>query len=397
MTAPLSFEELGGVYPRKDRIISIDFLRGLVMIIMALDHVRDFFHQTALTADPLDLATTTPALFFTRWITHFCAPIFVFLSGVSARISGRGVNDGRHGGFLIKRGLWLVILDLVLITLLTSFNPGYNFIFLTVFWAIGWSMILTGLLLKLSRRLILPLGLLLFFGHNLSALINLPPDGVGGILTRIFFGPPFVLPAGKDHAILFAYAILPWTGVMLLGYYFGQFVTNRRVVLVTGLALIVLFILLRLINLYGDPRPFTPQDNFLYSLMSFVNTTKYPPSLQFLCMTLGPGLLILALIGRSNPGWIRFVSVYGKVPFFYFVAHLLLAHTLQVIAFYASGYSPADIVNPGIPFLFHPVSFGFGLGMTYLVWITVVLALYFPCKWFYRYKRSHHQWWLRYL
>ena len=392
-----SIKMVAGVRPAKERIVSIDIVRGLVMIVMALDHVRDFFHSTALTADPLDLGTTTPVLFFTRWITHFCAPTFVFLSGISASLSSSANNRHHHGSFLVKRGFWLIMVDLVIITLFTSFNPNYNLIFLTVFWAIGWSMILTGLLVRFAPSLNLPLGLLLFFGHDLATLIGIPASGALNTVLRIFLTGPIVVPVNNEHSILFAYAILPWAGVMLVGYYFGRFIHRKKVVLVSGIALTLLFILLRVLNVYGDPRPYVPQSGVLYDILSFINTSKYPPSLQFLCMTLGPALILLGLANRSTSAFSRFVSVYGRVPFFYFVSHLLLAQILHVMIFFATGFSFGDINTPGFPFYFRPPGFGLDLGPVYLVWAFVVLALYYPCKWFYQYKRRKKYWWLRYM
>jgi uncharacterized membrane protein len=392
-----SIRSVPGPIPAKVRILSIDIVRGLVMIVMALDHVRDFFHSTALTADPLDLQTTTPVLFFTRWITHFCAPTFVFLSGNSAWLSGFGVDKRQHGNFLMKRGLWLIIVDFVVITLFTSFNPNYNLIFLTVFWVIGWSMILTGLLARFASSLILPFGIVLFLAHDLAFLIGKSGSGALDTVIRIFLTGPVVVPLNPDHSILFAYAILPWAGVMFLGYYFGQFIQHKKFVLVTGIVFTLLFILLRVVNVYGDPLPYIPQDGILYNILSFINTSKYPPSLQFLCMTLGPALILLGLTGKNTSAFAKFVSVYGRVPFFYFVSHLLLAHILQVMIFFATGFSFNDINTPGFPFYFRPPGFGLDLGPVYLVWALVVLILYYPCKWFFQYKRKKQYWWLRYM
>ncbi|MCW3075178.1 MAG: hypothetical protein JWP69_2247 [Flaviaesturariibacter sp.] len=380
----------------RNRIQAIDFLRGLIMIIMALDHVRDFFHITAQTADPLDPATTTPALFFTRWITHFCAPVFVFLSGVSAYLSSRHKTKSEISLFLVKRGFWLVVVDLVIMSFLLTFNPGYHFIMLTVLWAIGWSMILLGLIIRLSERIVLPLGVLLFFGYNLFSLV--PPSGsAGGKLLNILFTGRVIMPLDATHLVGFFYAILPWTGVMLLGYWFARHIANKRTVLLTGLGLVACFLLLRILNGYGDPSPWKAYERTGQTILSFLNTTKYPPSLQFLTMTLGPALILLGLFKWTGSGVQRFVSVYGKVPFFYYILHFFLARILIILAFFLTGHTTAEINDPRSPFLFRPADFGFSLPVVYLVWIAVVLALYFPCRWFYRYKAAHKAWWLRYL
>ena len=367
------------------------------MIVMALDHVRDFFHAESLTGNPLDLNTTTTPLFFTRWITHFCAPTFVFLSGVSAYLSGRNKSRSELSSFLIKRGLWLVIADAVLMTFILTFNPFYNFVFLTVLWAIGCSMILLGICLRLSASAILPVGLILVFGHNLFSLVNPDPTSNVSTLLRIFFTGNVVLPVDKTHIIGFLYAILPWTGIMFLGYAFGKYIPDRKRIMYLGLFIVLLFFILRVINQYGEPVAWQHQNTSSLTVLSFINTTKYPPSLQFLCMTIGPVLILLSLVRMRNSVIRRFVMTYGKVPFFYFVIHFVVAHLLLIIAFYITGHSNKEIVDPSSPFYFKPIDFGFSLPVVYLVWIIVVLALYYPCRWFYNYKKTHRAWWLRYL
>lgn len=378
------------------RIASIDKLRGLAMVIMALDHVRDFFHETAMTADPLDVTTTSPILFFTRWITHFCAPVFVFLSGTSAFLYGRNKSNREVGIFLIKRGLWLAIADIILINLVTTYNPTYNFIMLTTFWAIGCSMIVLGLLLLILPRLILPLGLLLLLSHDLLTTQKFG-DTAGGSLMKIFFQGLFIVPVSSTHMIGFLYAILPWTSAMLLGYEFGRYVKNRRTIFLIGAGLTALFLMLRFINMYGDPSPWASQPEGMRTLLSFLNTSKYPPSLQFLCMTLGPALMLLSVLRNDETPAGNFLNTYGRVPFFYFVLHLFLAHLILVGAFYISGRSSSEILDPASPFLFRPKNFGFSLPVVYAVWISVVLLLYYPCIWYNRYKRTHSNWWLKYL
>jgi uncharacterized membrane protein len=267
---------------------------------------------------------------------------------------------------------------------------------LTVLWAIGCSMILLGLCLKISPKLILPLGLLIFLGHDLLSLVVLPPTGAGPGLVKVLFTGIYITPLTGKHIIGFFYPILPWTAVMFLGYWFGKYLSNRKVVFFTGLSLIALFLVLRVVNIYGDPQPWVRGKDFIYSILSFVNTAKYPPSLQFLTMTLGPALLILTLQLKQTP-FQRFVMVYGRTPFFYFVVHFFLAHIILAIAFFITGHNINEISDPKSPFLFKPVDFGFSLPIVYSVWLFVVLALYYPCRWFYKYKMNHKQWWLKYL
>lgn len=382
------------------RINSIDILRGIVMIIMALDHTRDFFHETAMTADPLNPATTTPALFFTRWITHFCAPTFVLLSGVSAFLASRNKTKAGASTFLIKRGLWLVLVEITLVTLGITFNPFYSFIILQVIWAIGWSMVILGLLVRASYYVVFVTGIIFFFGHNILDYLQLPASGITGNLWSILLtSRGTVIPLNSSHVVGVFYAIFPWTGIMLMGYSMGawfhkDFSAERRkkFLLATGLSLILLFIVLRMLKGYGDPGAWDGN-----SIFSFLNTNKYPPSLQYSAMTLGPALLVLALTENIKAGWTKVVSVYGKVPFFYYILHFYLIHTLLVIVFFATGHTTSQIVDPQSLFLFRPQTFGFNLWIVYGTWIFVVAVLYLPCKWYSNYKVQHRRWWLSYV
>ncbi|QXU44165.1 DUF1624 domain-containing protein [Pedobacter sp. D749] len=385
------------------RILSIDILRGLVMIIMALDHTRDFFHIGAMTGDPLNPETTTGMLFFTRWITHFCAPTFVFLSGLSAYLSAQNKTPAQASSFLLKRGLWLIVIEIALITLGLTFNPFYNFIILQVIWAIGFSMIFLALFSRISYKTVLIIGLILVFGHNLFDLFPAPTDTNGGMILKIFFtASGTILPVSSTHLVGVFYAILPWTGVMFVGYGVGAcykkgYAAERRKrnLLIVGLLTIFVFISLRLINIYGDPAPRKEYHDFFKNLLAFFNVSKYPPSLQYTAMTLGPAMLFLAFTENLNNWFTRITAVYGAVPFFYYVLHFYLLHTLLVIVFFATGYTGKDIVQ--IPFWFRPATFGFGLPIVYSIWFCAVAALYLPCRWFKRYKENHKQWWLRYV
>jgi uncharacterized membrane protein len=389
----------------RQRIRSIDLLRGMIMIIMALDHVRDFFHQPAMINNPLDLATTTPPIFFTRVITHFCAPVFVFLSGLSAYLVGLRKTKKELSSFLIKRGIWLIFVEVAIMSFVLTFNPKYNFILLGVIWAIGWSMIILGLLIRGSYSLILVVGLIIFLGHNVLDHIQLPDGKVSFVIFKILLtSSGTLLPIGGNHFFLVGYSILPWLAIMLLGYAAGRLyeknfdpVRRRKILLQLGGGAIILFLLLRLPNLYGDPNKWETQSTAIYSLLSFFSVTKYPVSLQYACMTLGPALIFLAMSENWNNRFTRFATVYGSVPFFYYVVHFFLIHVVCMIAFFAVGHNMSEAVDPDSLFVFRPVRFGFPLWAVYVFWMGIVLMLYYPCKWYSKYKRSHHDWWLSYL
>ena len=385
------------------RIPSIDIVRGLVMIVMALDHTRDFFHVTAMTADPLDPSTTSVALFFTRWITHFCAPIFVFLSGLSAYLSAQNKTPVQSSIFLLKRGLWLIIAEIILITLGLTFNPLYNFVILQVIWAIGFSMIFLAIVSRLSYLLVLSTGVILVFGHDLLSYVSAPGSQSAAIMMKVLLtASGTVLPLGKDHLVGVFYAILPWTGIMFLGYACGAWykkafpaVIRKKYLLMSGLSLIILFIVLRWVNEYGDPNPHKNFTALLQNVLSFLNTSKYPPSLLYFCMTIGPALLLLRALEENTGRLAVIVSNYGSVPFFYYILHFYLLHLLLVIAFFLTGHHFNEIVQ--LPFWFRPAAFGFSLSVVYLIWISVVALLYRPCLWFKSYKTNHNQWWLKYI
>ena len=393
-----------GLSPTPYRITSIDLLRGLIMIIMALDHTRDFFHATALTADPLAPATTTPALFFTRWITHYCAPTFVFLSGLSAYLSSQKKNSAAASLFLFKRGLWLIVVEIVIVSFGLTFDYKFGFIIWQVIWAIGCSMIILAAVRQLPNQWILLTGCLLFFGHDLMNYVRPPQPGIKTDLVTVFLTAfNNIIVINPKHIIGDFYAILPWTGVMLIGYGIGYWFSKeypaekrKRNLLISGFSLIALFIILRFINKYGDPSPRVELLNWR-SLLSFMNVSKYPPSLLFCCMTLGPSLVFLALSENIKAGWSKIASVYGRVPFFYYILHFYIIHCLLIILFFATGHTTDQIRDPNSLFLFRPVNFGFNLVGTYIIWISIVASLYFPCRWFYKYKTSHGQWWLKYL
>ncbi|MDF2187794.1 heparan-alpha-glucosaminide N-acetyltransferase domain-containing protein [Paraflavitalea sp. CAU 1676] len=389
------------------RIASIDLLRGLIMIIMALDHVRDYFHADAFINDPTDLTKTTPILFFTRWITHFCAPLFMFLSGISAYISGGRKSKKELSVFLLTRGLWLIVLELTVVHWAWYFNFLGRGVDLTVIWALGLSMILLAALIHLPRWGIATISLAMIFGHNLLDGIHVPGNTLQGFGWALLHEQrPFFV---DGFMVLVGYPIVPWVGVMGLGYCLGQVFARdfpaeqrRRLLTLLGFATIALFIIIRAINVYGDGQPWSRQPTFMYTVLSFLNTVKYPPSLLYLLMTIGPALLFLAWTERE-PGWLgRQVSVIGRVPMFYYLLHLYLIHLLAMFATSFSGHRWGDMLLDYSLWTGRSSAqlegYGFSLGITYLVWVLVVVLLFPLCKWYDQYKRTHKdQWWLSYL
>ncbi len=386
----------------KNRILSIDFLRGLVMIIMALDHVRDYFHITAMTDDPLNLSTTTTWLFFTRWITHYCAPVFVFLSGISAYLSGLKKTKSEQSIFLIKRGLWLILLEVTVITFGWTFNPFFNFLVFQVIWAIGASMIALGLLLHLKQRHVLFISIAILNLHNLLDNVQF---GERNICWDLLHHGHFVgYPIFGNHVLLIVYPLIPWIGIIGLGYGLG-FIFDKgfnqalriKYLKLIGWSMVSMFVVLRFSHSYGDSHDWQIHANWIHSLFSFIDTTKYPPSLLFTCLTLGPAMLFLAYSESLQFNSKNFLVTFGKVPFFFYVLHIYAIHLLTVLIFYWSGYTSQDIIPTNGPFLFRPQTFGFSLPIVYLIWIFIVTILYVPCKWYNSYRNTKTYWWLKYL
>lgn len=392
----------------KSRIQSIDIVRGIAMVIMALDHVRDYFHVYANTDDPLNLATTTPLLFFTRWITHFCAPIFVFLSGTSIYLQSLRKTKKELSVFLIKRGFWLIFVEVVIVAFAWTFLPALNIIPLGVIWSIGISMVLLGLLIHLPYKSILLLGFVIVFGHNLLDIPESAPGFKAGfwwdLLHHGYFAP---YQYADKHILLMIYPFVAWTGVMLLGYCAGVFFTTaytqeqrRKILLRTGLLLIGLFALLRFINIYGDPHPWQTQRTGLLSFFSFINVWKYPPSLLYLCITIGPALLLLSFVEKMNNRFTNIMTVFGRTALFYYILHLYFIHLFATVLFFIKGHTMQEAIASveKLPFLFVLPGEGFGLAGVYMVWAGLVLALYPLCKAYDSYKTSHKEkWWLSYL
>lgn len=390
---------------RSYRISSIDMLRGLVIALMAIDHARDFL-MISSTQDPMSDPNVGPALFFTRWITHFCAPVFVLLAGTSAGLMSTRKSPQTLGSFLLKRGLWLIVVEIVFISFAWSFSisipdfGGRYLVAMQVIWAIGASMVVLAGAQFLGRKACLAIGLILLIGHN--ALdpfwptagmldVGLPLWASLHTQSAYVMGPFFVIGA---------YPLLPWIGVMLTGYglaaVFERSPDERfRLLIRIGTVLTILFVVVRAIDLYGDPNGWIVQEGgAVATLIDFVNTTKYPPSLSFLLMTLGPALIFTAFAERMS-GFLKDTLVmFGRVPFAFYVAHLYLLHLFAIVLGLFQGFAPSDFMT--VFFLF-PASFGLGLGGVYVGWLLAMVVLYPLCKWVAGVKARRKTWWLSYV
>lgn len=388
------------------RVTTIDVTRGLVMVIMALDHVRDLLHTTALTQDPTALATTTPAIFLTRWVTHLCAPTFVFLSGTSAYLSlkQRNTSDKNASAarrFLLKRGAVLILLELTIVNFAFWFDIHFQTIMLQVIYAIGGGLILLSLLAKLPTKWLGIIGLVIVFGHNILQLVPAFTNPAARFVWALLFRPDF-FAVSPTFGLLAGYPLIPWFGIMLVGFAAGQLMERpieqrKPLLLRIGLSALALFVLLRFLNVYGDPAPWAGQKNGLFTFLSFINVTKYPPSLLYDLLLLGLMFLILsAADGVTNPVT-RWLTVYGKVPMFYYILHWYLVHLSMLAMAFLQGYTWADV--PSGPLNFgRPVGAGISLGLVYVVWAGLVLLLYPLCNWYGRYKPAHPEiGWLRYV
>lgn len=386
---------------KSKRIHSIDLLRGTVMIIMALDHVRDYFHAGAFQFDPTDLTRTDVPLFFTRLITHFCAPVFTFLAGASAFLNSTKKTKKELSFFLFTRGLWLVVAELLIITLGWTFNPLYPVLILQVIWALGVSMMVLSVMIFLPRTLILVTGLVLIAGHNLLDRTPLPDTS---FLMAVLHERHFFL--GNPFSLMLGYPVIPWIGIMLTGYAFGQLYLptfdagkRRKILIYLGLGAIALFILLRFINIYGDPRHWSAQKTPVFTVLSFLNTTKYPPSLLYTLMTLGPAMLFLAFAEKPLNRLTEKIVVFGRVPMFFYILHIYLIHTLAVIASVVSGYKWNDMILTGWVSMNPQLKgYGYSLVFVYVLWIIIIVGVYPLCRWYDNYKRAHRDnWWLSYI
>ena len=389
---------------RKNRIESIDFLRGLVMIIMALDHVRDYFFFGSFTSNPSDLTTTTPLLFYTRIITHYCAPVFVLLTGTSAYLYGAKKNKRDLSKFLFTRGIWLIFLEIFVNNFVWYFDPSYSLIVLQVIWAIGFGMLFLSGIIYLSNRIISIIGLAIICLHNLFDVFVFEGQSLDAIVWY-FLHQQALIEISDQTSLIFGYPIIPWIGLMAIGYILGSLYTDYQakertaLLMKYGLYAIGAFLILRLTNFYGEPNPFIIQDSITYSIMSFFNTTKYPPSLLYILMTIGPSLLLLSAIEKYKNIVTDFFVVFGRVPLFYYFIHILIIHLIAIILLVVSNKDYSIMLNM-TPFLQNQdqfIEYGHPLWVVYVIWLTVILTLYPLCYKYMKYKSNSKKWWLSYL
>jgi uncharacterized membrane protein len=384
------------------RVDAVDVLRGAVMVLMVLDHTRDFFGNAAI--DPTDLSKATPALFLTRWVTHFCAPVFAFLAGTGAYLAGaRGRSRGDLAGFLGTRGIWLIFLELTVVRFGLFFDAMYAPVILTVLWSIGASFIVLAGLVSLPSRVVGALGVLLIATHGLAGAS--PPGSEAPAALRAASAlllRPGLLPLPGGVTVLVGYPLLPWLGMVAGGYGFGEIIRleparRQRVMWIMGVALTAAFVILRAWGGYGDPRPWTEQSTPLLTALSFINCTKQPPSLLFALMTLGPAIAALAVIDRvgiRGPVGLALLTL-GRVPLFFFISHFYVVHGLAVLAGLVRGLPVAWLFSPdalGRP----PQGWALALPGIYLAWAVVLAILYLPCRWFAGVKSRHPGGWLSY-
>jgi len=384
------------------RIQSIDIVRGFVMIIMALDHVRDLLHSTSVTQSPTDLNTTSPVLFFSRWITYLCAPTFVFLSGTSAYLSFQSTDNVKaFRNFLLKRGIWLIVLEFTLINFALWFDIQFRILMLQVIAAIGFGFVLLSVLLKVNTKILAIIALLIIGGQNMIQPFLKTETATWNTIFAVLFQQKMIV-ASSNFMFLVAYPLIPWFGIMLLGFACGQlFLRDKRrqkTLLTFGVIALLLFFMLRLMNGYGDPGPWSQQKDTIFTVLSFFNVTKYPPSLQFDLLFLGIMFLILAIADKAAGKFSNILSVYGKVPLFYYLLHLYVIRIAVFIMVFAQGFYWKDLSFA--PFQFgRPASpSGISLAAVYIVWLTIVIMLYPLCKWYSDYKMNNKEKnWLRYL
>ena len=387
----------------RERIQAVDLLRGLVIVLMVLDHVRDYFHVEAFMFDAVDPARSYPALFATRWVTHLCAPVFVALAGVSAYLQlqvGKPVSYVRR--HLWIRGLWLIFLELTVVSF--GFSFGIPVPFLQVIWAIGWSMIALAVVVGLPVRPVLAIGLAIVLGHNL--LNPIAPDSLGASAPAWqFLHEGGLITIDGQPAGLFAYPVLPWIGVLFVGFGVGRAfllgtAKRQRLFLQAGAAMLVAFLILRAINGYGDPDPWRARGENARTVMAFMDVEKYPPSLMYLLATLGVALLLTPVLERL-PNWGRkFLLTYGQVPLFAYLVHLYIVHGLMMLTAAVTRGDPTIAFNYIVTVFTNPKAFegwGFGLPAIYAFWVLSLALLYPLCRWYGELKRRRRSWWMYYL
>jgi uncharacterized membrane protein len=398
---------LGEVQPVRSRIQSVDALRGGIMILMALDHIRDYINSSAMSFLPTDLSRTTAALFFTRWITHFCAPVFAFTAGIGAFLwLRRGRTKAQLSRFLLTRGLWLVFLELTVVRFVMFLNVRFanSLVILIVFWMLGLCMVFLAALIHLPIRWLAVLSLVMIATHNLLDPVQAAQFGRAAWIWDVLHQQGLFRVGSVSFAT--AYPLIPWIGVMAAGYCLGPVLQwepprRRRFLLTLGGAMVLAFILLRALNVYGDPARWSAQRSPLFTLLSWLNCTKYPPSLLFLLMTLGPALTAMAWLERSRFNFSNPLIIFGRVPFFYFVVHLAVIHALAILLGWIRYGAKSFLLLPppsmGSPLQAFPPGYGYSLWTVYVVWLVVLLLMYPACRWYARLKQRRRDWWLSYL
>lgn len=385
-----------------NRLNSIDFTRGLVIVIMALDHIRDLLHTTSFSQDPVDLSTTTPTLFMTRWITHFCAPVFVFLAGVSAYLMTKSHNDlSKTRRFLFTRGLWLVFLEITVVGFGIWADIQFRTILLQVIFAIGMGFMILSVLIKLRAGILGGVGLAIILLHDALPALSFPDNKTAEFLWSLFLQRGF-FKLDETHGLIIGYSVIPWLGIMLFGFGFGKVFAlsaekRRKTLLLSGSIALLVFIFFRAFNLYGDPHPWSLQQSPVFSFLSFISVSKYPPSLLYASVTLGIMFFVLLAAEGVNNRFTRFFITYGRVPMFFYLMHWYIVHISMFVIIIAQGASwqqmPFGVMNFG-----RPDGMGVTLPFVYLYWVCMVLFMYPLCRWYGKYKAANrHKIWLSYL
>ncbi len=371
------------------RIASIDALRGLAILLMLVDHAREFFFIHAQVADPMDVTATSPALFFTRLTAHLCAPVFVALTGLGAWLYGSKKGGAKAASeFLFKRGLFLIALELTLVSFAWTFSLTPSTIFLQVIWVIGLSMIALSALVYLPRVALVVLGVVIVLGHNLLDPVTFADGTFGHTVWAILHDRGYIdLPWGAQART--SYPLLPWIGVIALGYAIGPWfaadgAVRRKRLVGLGLGMLALFAVMRAINVYGD-QPWVMQPDLLHTVMSILNLTKYPPSADFLLLTLGAGALLLAGLEKAPQRGVGILAVLGGAPLFFYLIHLYALHLIYVMALAIWGPNQGDALS--VP----------GVGWLWLLALAVAVPSWFACRWFAAVKRRSSHWWMKYL
>lgn len=387
--------------PEKNRISSLDFLKGIVMVLMALDHTRDYFHADSFVFDPTDIEKSNLAIFFTRWVTHFCAPAFSMLAGVSAFIMGQKKTKAELSSFLLKRGLWLVFIEFTVVNFGWFFDVHFATVGLITIWSLGMSMIVLSALVYLPFQVILAFSIILIFGHNLLDNVHFEGNVFWAILHEFYF-----YDFKNGYTFFVGYPLIPWIAVMSLGYCIGKlyeknFDGNKRRLILNyiGISAIVLFFILRITNIYGNPENWKVFDTLPKTIMSFFNVDKYPPSLSYLLITLSLPFLFLANSEKLKGKIVNFFSTFGRVPFFFYIIHIYIIHFAAIFAAGLTGFGWTSMfLSNWVSYQPSLAGYGFSLSVVYLIWILIVFTTYPICKWFDKYKQNNREkWWLSYL